>query len=99
MPDVLPTPPDYTVLQQGQLIAKVWRKPGNLRRAGVRGATPIRELLFADIEVFDAPSEAKLVELIEKSRELDALLFKLKLDGFEVRTGDVRVAGAGIRRF
>lgn len=91
--------PHFTLLKDGMLVAKIWQAPGQLRRAGARGASPLCELSFADIEIFDAKSEAVLVQLAQSAKDIDALLFKLKLEEFTVAEGEVRLGGSGVRRF
>ena len=82
---------DYSVLADQLLVAYVWRRePGHLRHAGTRGQTPLAELAYADILLFDDRRVSAFQEIVKASTDFDALLFKLGLEGFEVVTGEVK---------
>jgi hypothetical protein len=83
-------PADYSVLADNRLVAYLWRsETGHLRRAGAKGAEPIVDVAFAEILLFDATRVEVMRKIVAASTEFDALLFKLGLDGFEVRDGEV----------
>ena len=90
-------PPTHSVLHTGRLVAYVWAgEAGSLRR-GVNGEV-LCEIAFADIVSFDRGRDSLLVELAAKSGELEAFVFKLGLEGFEVVDGAAEPS-AGNRQF
>lgn len=90
-------PPDHSVMFEHRLIAYVWRQSDGVLRHGLAGE-PICEIPFAEIVSFDKNYEATIVELIGKSSGVDALLFKLGMEGLEIVAGDAQ-PNARLRRF
>ena len=83
-------PADYSVLIEDRLIAYLWRADsGRLRRAGAKGETPLAEVAFAEILLFDAGRIELIKEVVTASTDFDALLFKLGLESFDVRPGEM----------
>jgi len=90
--------PDHSILLHNRLVAYVWARAegGVLARAG--GGAPICPLPFADVRTFDAHAEPALAEIGAKSKTLDAYLFKLGMEGFEISAGAAKPS-AQLRRF
>lgn len=93
------TPADYTVLDGPRLVAYVWsRDGGSLTRAGARGDASAVPLAWGDVRCFEASRHEALAGLAREASDLEAFLFKLRFEGFEVRPGCLRPTAAH-RRF
>lgn len=90
-------PPDHSIMCEHRLVAYVWRQSDGVLRHGVAGE-PICDVPFAEIVSFDERHETTMVELIAKSSGVDALLFKLGMEGLEIVAGDAQ-PNARLRRF
>ena len=94
----LPEEPDYSVLFDGRLVAYVWRtEGGTFRRAGKQERV-VCELPFAEIHSFQPSKHELLQALVQKSKSLDAFLYKLGMEGFRVLEGISR-PDATVRKF
>jgi hypothetical protein len=90
---VIAEAPHYSVVARDRLVAYVWVRPagGQLRRAGNAGMV-ICDVPWAEVHVLDRMHEKLLVGLVPDSKELDAWLFKLQLEGLRVENGKVQPA-------
>ena len=79
---------DFSVLKENRLAAFVWAKAegGVLRRSSNTDVT-LAPLAFAEIQLMDRGLEATWVEWVKTCTDLDGFLFKLKLEGYEIRSG------------
>ncbi len=89
---------DFTVTTQGRLVALIWRRAGQLKRAGKSRQTLERDLPWGHVEVFDGSRAQLLDELASASADLDAFVFKLKLEELEVHDGELQLQPS-FRRF
>ena len=90
--------PDHTVLREGRLVAHVFAGgPGALVVAGKAGRE-LERLSYAGMLLFDKGAAEPLLAIVRAADSLDALLFKLGLEGYEVRRGAV-VPDPTLRKF
>lgn len=78
--------PDYSVLSEARLVAYVWEGTGELRR----GKRVLATVAFAHIEAFASDVEPLLARLAAQAPDLENFLFKLRIEGLEVRSGAAR---------
>lgn len=78
---------EYSVYREGVLVLHIVSGKGSFRRAGYKGKDTICEVPFADMLSYQAQEETLIQSVLAKAKGLDDLLFKLKLEGFELRDG------------
>ncbi len=88
----------YSVFLEQRLVAKVWPAAGKLFVAGKQEREPLLELAWGEVALYDRRSSAVFVEVAQKADSVDAFVFKLGMEGFDVRPGDV-APGPAHRRF
>ncbi|MEZ4269970.1 MAG: hypothetical protein R3C68_00555 [Myxococcota bacterium] len=89
---------DHTVMFDNRLVAYIWQKPDGTLRHAKRRSEVISAIPYADIVVFSVEHAAQVTELVGKAEHLDALLFKLGIEGYSVEAGEIQ-PGAQLRRF
>ena len=94
------TPPAHSLLKDGRLVAYVWPATGgSLRRAGEKGQEEkLGEVPFAEIRTFSPEHEAPLMALVGKARDLDAFLFKVGMEEYQILNGPTSPS-LRVRRF
>ena len=78
----------YSAYRDGILVLVVYGGQGVLRRAGAQGAEPMQAIPWAECVSFNAKEEPTMEALIGQAKGLDDFLFKLKLEGYELRDGE-----------
>lgn len=96
------TEPCQSLLADGRLVAYVYRDPATdaetrgVHRAGCEQR--IADLDDGRVEVFSRAHEALMARVAEEKPELEGFLFRLQVEGLELREGRVQPV-ATIRRF
>ena len=80
----------YSVYRDGVLLLVIRSGgPGELRRAGFRGSQEaVCSIPWAQATSFSAAAEQLAQTVIDASKGLDDFLFRLKLEGLELREGE-----------
>jgi hypothetical protein len=78
----------YSVYKEGRLIVVVRSGAGTFHRSGTQEGNVLATVRFADVTSFCASDEAQVTTLLGKAKGLDDFLFKLKLEGYELRDGE-----------
>ena len=91
-------PQVYSVVKEGRLVAYARRDVpeggGAVRRASAKEPRVLHAIAYGVVDCFDAKASPTIVALAQKVESLDALLFELKLEGFDVHEGEVKPSGA-----
>jgi hypothetical protein len=96
------TPPEgpqvYSVSKNGRLVAYARRAVpeggGAVQRASAKAPAVLQPISYGVVECFDAAAAKLIAERAKQVETLDALLFELKLEGFDVREGEAKPHGA-----
>lgn len=90
-------PPVYSVMKDGRLVAYARRAVpeggGVIRRASAKIPAVLATVPYGVVDCFDGPAAQLIVARAKDVETLDALLFELKLEGFDVREGELRPSG------
>lgn len=93
-----PLPPVYSVVKDGRLVAYAKRAVpeggGAIRRASAKEPTVLLAIAYGVVDCFDKGSAPTIVAKGQEVDNLDALLFELKLEGFDVHEGEIKPNGA-----
>lgn len=80
-------PPSHSVVREGRLVAYIWAgDPGDFRQSGGLGRS-LCPVSFGQVRSFYRPDQALIGNLIGQSETLPRFLFKLGMEGYEVREG------------
>jgi hypothetical protein len=95
----MPERADHSIVKDSRLVAHVFAGgQGELARAGRKGREPLAALPWGRIELFEASAAALFVDLAAKSESLEAFLWKVGMEGYDVRPGEV-TPNLATRRF
>ena len=93
-----PLPPVYSVVKDGRLVAYARRAVpeggGAIQRASAKVPTVLLAIAYGVVDCFDKSSSSTIVAKAQEVENLDALLFELKLEGFDVHEGEIKPNGA-----
>lgn len=91
-------PPVYSIAKEGRLVAYARRAVpeggGAVQRASGKVPTVLLAITYGVIDCFDARAAKLIAEKAGAVETLDALLFELKLEGFDVYEGETKPHGA-----
>lgn len=94
-------PAVYSLFKDNLLLAYARRDVpeagGAIRKASGKESVVLAPFAHGVIDCFDTKAAKHIVEHAAKADGFDALLFALKLDGFDVREGEIRPHGANWR--
>jgi hypothetical protein len=91
-------PPVYSVVKDGRLVAYARRAVpeggGAVRRASAKEPRVLHAIAYGVVDCFDSKAAPTIAAKAQAVETLDALLFELKLEGFDVHEGEVKPNGA-----
>ena len=94
-------PPVYSLFKDNVLLAYARRDVpetgGAIRKASGKEPVVLAPFAHGVIDCFDTKTAKYIIEKAATADGFDALLFALKLDGFDVREGEVKPHGANWR--
>ncbi len=95
---VEPVSPVYSVVKDGRLVAYARREVpeggGAIQRASAKEPMMLLRIAYGVVDCFDKNASPTIVAKAEGVDSLDALLFELKLEGFDVHEGEIKPNGA-----
>ncbi len=98
-PDIGETLPQvYSVVKEGRLVAYARRVTpetgGAVRRASAKEPRVLHAIAYGVVDCFDNKAAPTIVDKAKSVETLDALLFELKLEGYDVHVGETKPNGA-----
>ncbi len=92
--------PTHTLLLDGRLVAFIYAIDESKTAAVVRAGTDEQIAALADgrVEVFSRTHEELMATVAEEKADLEGFLFRVQLEGFELREGRVQPT-ASLQRF
>ncbi len=91
-------PAVYSVVKDGRLVAYARREVpeggGAVRRASAKEPRVLHAIAYGVVDCFDTKAAPTIVAKAQEVDTLDALLFELKLEGFDVHEGEAKPNGA-----
>ncbi|MEZ0311130.1 MAG: hypothetical protein ACAI38_05125 [Myxococcota bacterium] len=91
-------PPVYSVVKDGRLVAYARRAlpegGGAVRRASGKEPRILHAIAYGVVDCFDSKAAPTIVAKAQEVETLDALLFELKLEGFDVHEGEAKPNGS-----
>lgn len=88
-------PPVYSIFKDNMLVAYARRAvtasgEGAIRRASGKEPTVLAPIAYGTVDCFDVKAAQVMIEKSREAASFDALMFELKLDGFDVREGELK---------